>query len=434
MEASDFANSGNGSSPDETLEAVRARNAVQYDVFISYSTKNTEAAERLAGALGAAGFAYFYAPNDITRFLFKEAENQFVMPLLNAQLRSCQCVALVSGAYLDSPWCELELMGAFNLSIHGGGRALHLSLLEDVKERLIGQLHGYGRSGTFGDLIKAVAAAKQSCKLRVGDDLGVNPPKSFVDLPLRKYYEPPGHAPRAPWRFDARTPRGYPGGPSYEVYQELVREYMVQMKKLGGPPRLFLEDDEQYKLKLQIPNLPEKYAFINERAYADAARLLREGISPTPWRPSFSEIWRDAEAAQAEGDSPTIQRRFGLVEFWEGNWSRALEHFERAVQMEDPPDSANVAYLAASYYQSKDYRKAVELLEPFADTNNYLVSKVLAMSLAKLGRKDVAALHREIILGIEPGFTTLKERTETWFVNNDDLDHWIEGLLEAGFE
>jgi len=408
-------------------------NRVRFDVFISYSSANNDAAHKLLDALKATGIKCFFAPNDINRFVYDDAEDQFVSPLKNALIRSCQCVALLSKAYLASAWCELELIGAFNLSKPKGRRTLHLYQLEEVKDQVIGQLHGYIRDGTFDDVVRAVVKAKNASDLKVGTNLGNNPRQPFVDLPLRKYYEPPGAAPRAPWGFDSRSPRATPGAPSYSSYQDLVREYMVQINRLGGPPSPF-EENRELELKLVIPNLPDKYAFINKRAREDANRLLREGVSPTPWRPSFRDIWADAsEARDQQGDTADVQNRFGLVKFWEGNWQQALNCFQKAVQMRNPPDDADVAYLAATYYQMKDYQKAADLLAPLSGKKHFLVAKVLVMILARLGRVEEAARQRDIVMGIAPDFNLLQERVDTWFLKNKDLEHWIEGLNLAGF-
>ncbi len=331
------------------------RNRYAHDVFVSYSAKQEAAARRVAEALAEQGLSVFFAPVEMRRYVVEEMTGQYVSPLQNALARSCHCVALVSRSYLDSSWCLLELWGFFNLLTRGNRRTLRLHCLEDVAGEVPGRIRGLIHEGTEDELLDEIVAA--SAGLKCGEELGNSrrPPECFAPLPLREFYEPPPHAPRAPWKMDSRTPRGLPGGPPYDVYAALVREYMVHIMR-GMEPE---------NLSLGMRGLPDAYASVTRDARRDAQRLIARGESPfrSPRRPTLRMIWDDVHAARGQGDdSPGLSYKLGFVLLHRGEYLEAVPEYEKALAEKDEAPHNWVADLAQCHWGAGDPAKALETI------------------------------------------------------------------------
>ena len=198
----------------------------QYDVFISYSSVQESEAHNLYRSLEPE-LSVFFAPETLKSLDYEPG--QYVEVLKDSLTQSCQAIVLLSERFPESSWCQLEMYGYFHLCLAEEHRRLWVVPLEEGVERQIG--------GQFVPLIRSREQAIESLKQRArkgdiapGDRFADHmPPKMFVDLPLYELYEPPSASNRPPWGKDSRSPHGIPGAPPFEIYEIMVREYMVQL-------------------------------------------------------------------------------------------------------------------------------------------------------------------------------------------------------------
>ncbi len=120
--------------------------------------------------------------------------------------------------------------GFFNLYRNERRRRMWIKPVEPVSNQLIGQFVPFIFEENFHRLTKVIDGDITSNLINMGDRFAENePPRVFMELPLRERYESPSARNRPPWGKDSRSPHGIPGAPHYEIYEQLVREYMVQL-------------------------------------------------------------------------------------------------------------------------------------------------------------------------------------------------------------
>jgi tetratricopeptide (TPR) repeat protein len=426
---------GDDVAPNDALgDFLAQQNRYLHDVFVSYSTRQEDAAQRIAEALKEEGLSTFFAPVGIQKYIDAERTGQYTNPLQTALGRSCHCVALISQSYLDSAWCLLEMWGFFNLLSRQGRRTLRLYCLEDVGERIPARIRGLVFKGTEQSLVDELV--KASAALKHGEDIGDRGGREgcFAPLRLREFYEPPGRSARPPWRKDSRSPHGLPGGPSYDLYADLVREYMVQIMRGQDPVNLAVGI-----------SLPPGLASITRTARRDAERLIALGMSPfqSLTKPTLRMIWDDAQGALQQGDSgPHIHYRLGFVLLYEARYLEAIAEFEKALDYKNPkhPEQKEaapgpwVAELAQSYWGIGDPGKALEALGRYEFTPCASTYRVKAVCLAELNRLAEARQAVASALKDEPGFSLRVARMESFYENDAELERWLAALRRAGFE
>lgn len=417
---------GEQSSVDELAEQWSQQHSYQYDVFISYSTKQEAAAKALAENLSV-DLKSFYAPNELQRFVYETHLNQWVNPLRSAMIRSCHYVALLSHDFFASAWCELEMHGFFNLWTQEQRRTLRFYVLDDCTEKLPSRLKGFLFRGDYDALLRDLRQTAASSTLKPGMSFGRSEPRCFRLLLLRELHEPPTRRNRPPWGKDSRSPRGVPGAPPYDFYEDLVRECMVQVKRTGQSILLAPQID------LQITNLQRQYVYIPRDANRHARQLLSQGISPFSFRPGFLERREDVlRALQGKGDDPELYYYLALALVDGGRPEEAVPALEQAIRLAEPPPEHFHALLARAHYDQHNYEQALAITQQARNSHSGRLLLVHAATLAQLGRTAEAQAAIRNLLCANPVFSLLAERSQSSYEHDPTLEHWIEGLQKAG--
>jgi len=406
----------------------------RYDLFISYSaTQETDA--RAIHRMLDHEMAVFFAPETLPTIDYEP--EQYVEVLTESLAASCQVLVLLSEKFLESSWCQLELYGYLNLCLADEARRLWIVALDPGIEKKIG--------GQFVPLIcsrdDAIARIRQRHKegaLKAGDVVDHRPPRMFVALPLYELYEPPGTRRRPPWGKDARAPHGMPGAPPFDIYEKLVREYMVQLsrRRADKTPDPLSLDEEEHDLRLSIPmqGVAKKYDYMSRAARSDADDLLRMGfLGHTGNSARLDGRYMFARSMQAQLQG----RRNWEVDVWDplGRiWMGQLgeiHRLEQAIAAAPSPSSIHVLVfkveLARAKYLTKDYAGALEVLEALDIEGEARL--VQQCCLARLGRLTDA--ERTANRNSDVRVTHI--RMHSPLEDRDQLDFWAEGLKMAGY-
>lgn len=391
----------------------------RYDVFLSYSFQNEDTARRIYDRLGAAT-KLFFAPIDLPAGLQQQARFQYASLLADALVRSCHFVAVLSEPYLDSSWCRIEMMGFFNLLKGDRGRRMWLCAQQPLNTPLNAHLRSFVVSGSEEEALARIAKELAEAPRRTGSSLGFPPPVCLRPLPLREIYRPPKPA---PWGFESQS-RGLPGAPPYEVYEALVREYMVQL----------LRKRDVGKLDIPMEGIDARYAYLSNRARKDAEFFLSRRIDPFADRKPYSEICVELMFLMgAGGESEHNLRGMAECRSYMGpdSYREALSIAEDCIARFGGA-AIYQRIRARAHYGLREYASAVRIIEEDATerfTEHWLL---LAASHAQLGNQPEARRAAAKALESNPAFNCTDERIETPREDDEDIEHWIEGLTKAG--
>lgn len=401
----------------DELGELRRQGLYAFDVFLSYSGAHEERAENLYQRLSNRGLTVFFSPVSLEPD--NENPGQFVLLLQAALIRSAQAVVLLNPAYLKSAWCILEINAA--LACLGEAKPQRLWILPEgrVDAELMGQAVPFVWRLTDDELAERIVAASRS--VGVGDPIpDGGRSKPFSELPLRRFYEPPTAGNRPPWRKDSRSPHGLPAGPSYEEYEMIVREYMVQIARGWNVDRLTVRGTSDH------PGLRG----ITTDARRDAEQLATEGFSPTQRRGtrSLADWLRDLSAARAEGQPPEeLDALEGRARTAAGQLEEA-EYLLRSV-LARATDKRLVKEasqdLALALYLGRKPEKAL------AELNEQGLSETLlaAACRARLGLSTAYERAKNAASGI----VVDDLRVSSDLVRRAHVDYWAEGLELAGY-
>jgi hypothetical protein len=402
--------------------------ALQYDVFLSYSWSDDAHARAQYGDLSGA-MAVFFAPVDLPPEVQRQARFQFASLLMEALTRSAHFVALLSPRYLESAWCRLEMQGFANVHRRDAARRLWLFELQRCREQLPAPLRGLVFQGDREALLRTVQRTVRRGERPRGHDLGMPPQPCLPGLPLRRLYPPPK---RAPWGFDSQS-RGMPGAPPYEVYESLVREYMVQMQRRGRWGILAGPDD-QPELEVPMEGLDPRYQRLSRRAKQDAEYLIGLKVDPYSDRRRYSDICAELMfKLGAEGENADDLHAMAECRSHMGADScrEALDIARR--QLEAGADPARYRELRArAHYLRRDYQAAIDTLQVDGGALHLAEQLLLAAASAQLGDTDRAAAATAAALASEPGLNLADLRLNTMLEVDDDIEHWLTGLELAG--
>jgi len=408
----------------EALSGFFDRLRYQSDVFISYSTQQQMQAQQLFQKLTSKGLKTFFAPVSLKPD--ELTPNQFVELLEEALVQSCQVVVLLSSSYLDSSWCLLEMHGYFGLVKEKRQRRLWILPIEPVENQLIGQLVPFIYDRGVEDLASDIRRAADSGEIRVGDEFARSEfPRMFVELPLREFYEPPTRGNRPPWGKDDRSPHGVPGAPSYQVYERLVREYMVQIMRGRKPGRL----------EIPVQGVGESYSYMPKDARQDAETLIKMGVSPfqRPYTRALGDWLREIGQARAQGQDPAEMDCFeGMARVDAGFFEEGIKLLRKGLNAAKEPFGHREYYLcgiAKAEYLAKRFEAALEVLDELAEPLSQRAYLVRAASLARLGRLSNEEVEKNRTSEIRVNDIRIDSEIE----RREDLDFWATGLEMAGF-
>jgi hypothetical protein len=400
---------------------------IRHDLFISFSFADMSSAATVDAALRPE-FEVFFAPRCLPPERQAEARFQFASLLMDALARSAHVLALLSPRYLDSAWCQLEMIGFANLHRADRERRLWLHALEPCGARVPAALRSLLQPGPLDATIETVRRRVRASTRRRGFDFGGMPPAPLPRLPLHALYPMPR---RAPWKPDGRS-RGHPAGPPYAVYEALVREYMVQLLRRNDPDPFSM--DEPW-LEVPMDGLDPRLRSLTRRALEDARELLRpRRVSPFHTRRPYREMCIELMLqAGASGETPWLLRAMAECRAHMGPASRAeaLSLAARALQAGE--DAAALRrWRALAHYLGGALAEAVAAYEGVGPADLHAPDwKLLAAAHARLGETAAASAAMARVRALEPGFDLAEEALQSMLEDDGDLDYWIDGLRLA---
>lgn len=116
---------------------------------------------------------------------------------------------------------------------------------------------------------------------------------------------------------------------------------------------------------------------------------------------------------------------------FEGRAKEGLECIEFAFRLNPYPPRTYYWVLGFANYAARRYEQAVEALRHEA-TYRTGSQRILAASLAQLGRLDEAKSEAEQFLAADPGFNVRQWANAHPFSNPNDREHFVEGYRKAG--
>jgi hypothetical protein len=410
------------------LPDFSAMHTLQHDVFLSFSWSDDAKAHAMYSDLSGA-MKVFFAPVNLPLEVQRQARFQFANLLVEAMTRSAHFVALLSARYLESAWCRLEMHGFANLHRRDSARRIWLFEIEPCRETLPAPLRGLVFDGDREALLRILQRMVASGERPRGYDIGMPPRPCLPGLPLRRLYPPPK---RAPWGFESQS-RGMPGAPPYEVYESMVREYMVQMLRRGRWGILAGPSD-QPELEVPMDGLDPRHQRLTHRAKEDAEYLLGLKVDPYSDRRRYSDICAELMLKMgAEGENAYDLRAMAECRSHMGADScrEALEIANR--QLKAGADPAGYREICArSRYLLREYQAAIEVLQVESDTLNSNELLLLAAASAQLGDTGRAKVAVAAALAKEPGLNLSELRLHTMLEVDEDIEHWLAGLELAG--
>ncbi|HYC12986.1 MAG TPA: tetratricopeptide repeat protein, partial [Stellaceae bacterium] len=249
---------------------------------------------------------------------------------------------------------------------------------------------------------------------------------------------------------------------AYDLYLRALPSYYALTKA---------ESDEALRLLRQAISLDPNYALAKALAAAcittrdnqgislltkgetdEGIRLAREALDVGRDDPSVLELagWalsylaHDIEAGLAALDralvlnvnSEQTLRLSGWVRLHSGDPRTATEHFTRAIRLSplDPRISYDFAGLGAAHMMTGDYDEAVKFGRQALREmpRNVVAHRVVAASLALLGRTDEAAGAMRALLAVVPNFTMSHMRRFISYHDAEFVQRYLQGLSEAG--
>jgi TolB-like protein len=121
---------------------------------------------------------------------------------------------------------------------------------------------------------------------------------------------------------------------------------------------------------------------------------------------------------------------FGEVKTYEGSAVEAIDHTRKAFRLNPYPPGWYYWYLGFMEYAAGRYDDAVETLRH--ETIPSGSQRILAASLAQLGRMDEAKLEAARFLAAYPTFSIQQWANRQPFQRETDRQHFVDGYLRAG--
>jgi len=115
-----------------------------------------------------------------------------------------------------------------------------------------------------------------------------------------------------------------------------------------------------------------------------------------------------------------------------GKADEAIERLQRAMRLNPLHPQWYEAYLAAAYFEDRQYDNTVRISGSLIGTGMPNTHNRLAASYAYLGHMDKAKAHAAKVLELEPDFSIQRFATSRSYRDKSDLEHYMEGLRMAG--
>jgi tetratricopeptide (TPR) repeat protein len=126
----------------------------------------------------------------------------------------------------------------------------------------------------------------------------------------------------------------------------------------------------------------------------------------------------------------------GWVRLHTGDPRTAAEHFTRSIRLSplDPLVSYVFAGLGIAHMMARDYDKAVKFATKAVreEPRNATARRILAASLALLGRTEEARSTMRALLALTPDFTMSHMRMFMPYQDAEFVERYLRGIREAG--
>jgi tetratricopeptide (TPR) repeat protein len=119
---------------------------------------------------------------------------------------------------------------------------------------------------------------------------------------------------------------------------------------------------------------------------------------------------------------------------FQGRATDGVESVQRAFRLNPYPPRVYFWVLGFANYAARRYEEAIEAIEALKHEATYRTGsqRVLAASLAQLGRLDEAKAEAALFLSDNPDFKARRWADIHPFQNPGDREHFVEGYLKAG--
>ena len=153
---------------------------------------------------------------------------------------------------------------------------------------------------------------------------------------------------------------------------------------------------------------------------------------------AYERRWSESEAAleTARKLDPNSADEWGLLDLADlsvqsGRPIDAMEQLGKALRLNPHPMNSYYWALGQAQYAARRYESAVETLRK-DETYRTGSRRILAASLAQLGRVEEAHLEAELFMVSNPHFTISYWAAVQPFRDTATLEHFIEGYRKAG--
>jgi tetratricopeptide (TPR) repeat protein len=140
------------------------------------------------------------------------------------------------------------------------------------------------------------------------------------------------------------------------------------------------------------------------------------------------------EALRLNPNHADVWALLGDLRVFQGRADEGVESVQRAFRLNPYPPRVYFWVLGFANYAARRYEEAIEAIEALKHEATYRTGsqRVLAASLAQLGRLDEAKAEAALFLSDNPAFKARRWADVHPFQNPGDREHFVEGYLKAG--
>jgi adenylate cyclase len=151
---------------------------------------------------------------------------------------------------------------------------------------------------------------------------------------------------------------------------------------------------------------------------------------------AYEKRWQESDAAYAaalsiDPNCADAWADLSDISVLSGRVAEGLEQVQTALRLNPHPASWYYLLLGQAQYAARQYEAATETLRR-EETYRTMSRRILAASLAQLGRLDEARQEAELFLVASPHFK-ISHWVATQPIRDDTVrEHFVEGYLKAG--
>lgn len=177
--------------------------------------------------------------------------------------------------------------------------------------------------------------------------------------------------------------------------------------------------------------------------FADKALALDDSIPQIYMTRSILYLSQHQHSAALEAAQRTVEvhpnyadglATLAFIQSYSGQLEAALKTLTRVTQINPQGTGIYQAIEGRVLFLLARYPEAAQILEQALERNPAFdrIHMHLAATLAELGRLDDAAWSVEEALAISPYLSLSRERRDSLYLNNRDIEHYVDALRKAG--